>query len=235
MTHDEEQAIDELMRAVGAEIERLDDDLAFQDEKYLSWLARDLRAGQSRREREQDERNATRFAARMQRLILIRRTERALPPRELRYRGAPVVATASKAVALAHAAGCVPLLELSAAAGGGRDLWDEPSETWLDLSPHLPRGPHVAIGVSGDSMVPVLAPDDVILVKLGAAPVVNDLVVARVPDTGFVVKRVAALSLEYIELASFNESYPPIMLQRERSAVVGTVVARFSRGGRGMK
>jgi phage repressor protein C with HTH and peptisase S24 domain len=75
----------------------------------------------------------------------------------------------------------------------------------------------------------VLAPRDVILVQLDASPSVDDLVVARRPDEGFVVKRVASLTPQQIELASFNEAYAPVTVPRGPATVLGTVIARFSR------
>lgn len=225
----DEAAVDAMMRAVGTALERLDDALVFQDEALLAWLAQDLRDGLTRDERARDARDAAAFAERMAARRLEHRAERALPRRPLRHRDAPLAATVSQAVAAARDAGCAPLLDLSAAAGGGRDLWDEPAETWVTLPSDLPSGSHVAMGVSGDSMQPVLTPSDVILVKLGATPVVNDLVVARVPDAGFVVKRVASMTARRLELASFNAAYPPIVVQRDPATVLGTVVARFSR------
>jgi SOS-response transcriptional repressor LexA len=224
-----DRALDALIRIVGAELERIDDALEYQDDAFLTWLAQDLRAGLTRHERARDEDAATRFAERMQRRLLLVRAERRMPRRAPRYREAPFVATMSQAVTFAKASKCAPLLGLSVAAGSGRDLWDEPSETWLVLPDDLGVGAHVAMGVSGDSMQPLLTPRDVIVVKLGATPVVNDLVVARVPDAGFVVKRLASMTARHLELASFNEAYPPIKVERERGTMLGTVVARFSR------
>ena len=75
----------------------------------------------------------------------------------------------------------------------------------------------------------MLSPRDVILVRLDAVPVVDDLVVARLPDDGFVVKRVASLSGGSLELASFNPEYEPIVVGLHQASVLGTVIARFSR------
>jgi SOS-response transcriptional repressor LexA len=228
MTQDE-RALDALMRVVGGKIEDADDALAFQSEAFLTWLAEDLRAGLSTAERERDEREATAFAERTVARRASAQVEQRMPRRALRYREAAWVTTVSQAVGFAKAAGCAPLLGLCAAAGSGRDLWDEPSETWVELPADLPSAAYLAMGVSGDSMLPVLTPRDVILVKLGASPVVNDLVVARVPDAGFVVKRIASLTPRHLELASFNDAYPPVTIERLPAAVLGTVVARFSR------
>ena len=49
-----------------------------------------------------------------------------------------------------------------------------------------------ALRVAGDSMAPVLDSREVILIDLDAAPRVDDLIVARLPDQSHVVKRVAS-------------------------------------------
>ena len=74
---------------------------------------------------------------------------------------------------------------------------------------------------------PVLEPRDVILIKLDGSPKTNDVVVARIPDEGYVVKRVAGMQNGRIELASFNPDYKPIFIDRHRSSILGTVIARF--------
>lgn len=199
------------------------------DERFLARLARDLRARMSPAERARDERDADAFAQRAALRLAIRRVEESLPRRAPRYRDTPMVATVSQSVLLAAADGCAPLLDLAAAAGAGRALWDEPCDAWLELPADLPPSRYVALRVAGDSMDPVLASRDVMLVKLDTAPCVNDLVVARLPDDGFVVKRVAALANGSIELASFNSAYDPIVVPRDQVAILGTVIARFAR------
>jgi phage repressor protein C with HTH and peptisase S24 domain len=159
----------------------------------------------------------------------VERTALRLPRRPARYREAAVITTIGAAVPLARVAGCAALLDLAAAAGTGREMWDDPCETWLELPPDIPPGRHVAIHVEGDSMEPVLSSGDVIVIKLDAVPVVNDLVVARRPNSGFVVKRLAAITPRQIELASLNPAYPPFRMRRGSASILGTVVARFSR------
>jgi len=141
-----------------------------------------------------------------------------------------VSATVTQSLPIAMEQRCAVMLELAAAAGAGRELWDEPCDTWVELPADLPPARYLAMRVEGDSMQPVLAPRDVILVQLDAAPAVDDLVVSRWPDGGFVVKRVASLTPKRIELASFNEAYEPVTVRRDPSTVLGTVIARFSRG-----
>lgn len=121
------------------------------------------------------------------------------------------------------------MLSMSAAAGAGRELWDETCDWWLELPPDISTGRYLALGVSGDSMVPLLTPHDVILVKLDAVPAVHDLVVARVGENGFVVKRVASLTAERMLLGSFNPAYPLLLVNHADVSLLGTVIARFSR------
>jgi phage repressor protein C with HTH and peptisase S24 domain len=230
MTQFDDDAVDELMRLVGAEVERGDETLAYRSEAQLAWIAQDLRAGATSAERARDERDAAEFARRAVARLAVRRAEERLPQRPLRERAALVTGTVAQSLPLAMEQGCAVLLELAAAAGAGRELWDEPCDTWVELPAGVHGDRYVALRVDGDSMQPVLAPRDVILVQLDAAPVVDDLVVARRPDEGFVVKRVASLSPKRIELASFNEAYEPVMVRRDPSTVLGTVIARFTRG-----
>lgn len=221
MTRNDEQALDHAVRLVGRELERMDDELRWQDESLLRWLADDLQAGLSHAERERDAAAADAFVH----ALLAR--ER-FPARALRYREAPFVTPIAEAVAMAGAARCAAVLDLAAAAGAGRELWDDPCDTWLELPPDVPNGKHVSIRVEGDSMEPVLKSGDLILVKLDAVPAVDDLVLARKPNAGFVVKRVSAITPREVELSSFNADYPPFTMRRGSASILGTVIARFS-------
>ena len=224
-----DRVIEELMPAVGREIETSDDRLAYQDEKFLSWLARDLRVGLTSEERSKDEREASDFARRALSRLAVRRADRILSRRQLRERTAPVAATIEQSLAIASKNGCATLLDLAVAAGQGREIWDEPCDRWLELPDDISPGRYVALRVAGDSMTPVLRPREVILIQLDSNPRVDDLVVARLPDQSHVVKRVASIRDERIELASFNSDYDSIFVAREPSPVVGTVIARFTR------
>jgi SOS-response transcriptional repressor LexA len=227
MTQFDDDAVDELMRLVGAEVERRDADLAHQSEALLAWVAQDLRAGASGAERARDERDAEAFARRAMARLAVRRAERRLPRRMLHRRAAPMPATVTQSLSAAMEARCAVLLDQAAAAGSGRELWDEPCDSWVEVPSDLPSARYLAMRVQGDSMEPVLAPHEVILVQLDAVPAVDDLVVARRPDEGFVVKRVASLTSKRIELASFNDAYEPVTVRRDPTTVLGTVIARF--------
>ena len=226
----DDRAIDNLMSAVGREVELSDSELAYQDERFLFWLANDLRAGLDREQRSTDEREAIEFARRAVTRLQIRLAEKRLPRRQLRERAATLNATLAHSIPAANRERCATILDLAVAAGSGRELWDEPCDRWLELPDDVPSGRYVALRVAGDSMAPVLGPREVILVQLDASPRVDDLVIARLPDHSHVVKRVASMKGSKMELASFNPEYESIYLARDPSPVVGTVIARFTRG-----
>jgi SOS-response transcriptional repressor LexA len=225
----DDRSIEELMAAVGKEAELADHDLEHQDERFLFWLANDLRAGLDRDQRSRDERAATAFARRAVTRLKIRLAEKRLPRRQLAERAASISATLAHAIPAASRERCATILDLAVAAGSGRELWDEPCDRWLELPDDVPSGRYVALRVAGDSMAPVLGPSEVILIELDASPRVDDLVVARLPDQSHVVKRVASMKGSTMELASFNPDYESIFVSRDPSPVVGTVIARFTR------
>ena len=225
----DDRAIDELMSAVGRETELADENLVYQDERFLFWLAKDLRAGLDNDQRSRDERDAAEFARRALTRLKVRIVEKRLPRRKLRERAASMNATLAHSIPAANRERCATMLDLAVAAGGGRELWDEPCDRWLELPEDVASGRYVALRVAGDSMAPVLDSREVILIDLDAAPRVDDLIVARLPDQSHVVKRVASMKGSTMELASFNPEYESIFVARDPSPVVGTVIARFTR------
>ena len=225
----DDDSLDGLISAVGKEAERADQDLRYQDERFLRWLADDLRAGLDSGQRSTDAHDATEFARRALTRVKVRLAEKRLPRRELRERAASINATLAHSIPAASRERCATILDLAVAAGGGRELWDEPCDRWLELPDDVPSGRYVALRVAGDSMAPVLGPREVILIDLDSAPRVDDLVVARLADQSHVVKRVASMKGGTIELASFNAEYESIYVARDPSPVVGTVIARFTR------
>jgi phage repressor protein C with HTH and peptisase S24 domain len=229
MARFDDDSLDGLMSAVGKAAEQADQDLRYQDERFLRWLADDLRAGLDNRQRSADERDATEFARRALTRLKLRIAEKRLPRHRLQERAASINATLAHSIPAASRERCATILDLAVAAGGGRELWDEPCDRWLELPDDLPSGRYVALRVAGDSMAPVLDPREVILIDLDSAPRVDDLVVARLADQSHVVKRVAALKGSTIELASFNPEYESIFVARDPSPIVGTVIARFTR------
>jgi SOS-response transcriptional repressor LexA len=226
----DEDLIDELMRLVAADIEIGESADVYRDERFLAWLAEDLRAGLSGEERVKDSLDASAFGRRIAARIAARRAEKKLPRRELRQRSASSVASASESLLLAAREGCATLLDLAVAAGVGRELWEEPCEEWLNLPDDIvPSERYVALRVAGDSMSPVLEPRDVILIKLGSQPAIDELVVAHIPEQGYVVKYVSAIRENRIELSSFNHEYGSTLIPRSNHAILGTVLARFRR------
>jgi phage repressor protein C with HTH and peptisase S24 domain len=85
------------------------------------------------------------------------------------------------------------------------------------------RAEYVALNVIGDSMLPVLVPGDVLLVRTGKPAKVGALVVALHPDHGYVVKHVARVELTEIELVSFNPEYAPLRIANDPTLIFGTV------------
>jgi SOS-response transcriptional repressor LexA len=178
-------------------------------------------------ERSDISRRAAEFAKRLAPKIRARNVGRKFPRRSLLFRSAPVIARISVAQSLSRESHCAPLLELPVAAGEGRELWDELCDTWIELPGEIPDARYLALRVAGDSMVPFIESRDVILVQLDCPPAVDDVIVARRPDEGYVVKRVARIGLREMELDSFNPSYDPIRIPLGEMSVLGTVVARF--------
>ena len=137
------------------------------------------------------EAGAARFAERVRaRVATVGRGVRRIDQRPGADSGRPSGALATT-LAAARGLGAAPLVELGVAAGTGRELLDEACEVWVALPADLPAGRYVAIRVVGDSMVPLLHSGDVVLVDLDGAVAAGAVAVARHPEHGYVVKRVA--------------------------------------------
>jgi SOS-response transcriptional repressor LexA len=199
-----ERAKDLLVRIAGDRAMRRLDPLDSSETAFVEWYAREARAQRMRvREIASEPESAPAWEA----------------------------GTLAEVVAAAARVRHAPAIELSVAAGVGRELWDEPCERWIPLPEGTPDGKYVALRVTGDSMVPLLHDGDTILVKLGDELVPDAVVVARVPDGGYVVKRVGGLAGSRVELASLNPDYPPIVIPRDPSLVLGTVLLRWCTHG----
>ena len=198
---------------------------------FIEWYAREARATLSVGERRRLEEGADGFVYR----VLARRGMERLRVREVptEPESAPAwqEGTLAEVVAAAARVRHAPSVELSVAAGAGRELWDEPCDRWIPLPEGTPDGKYVALRVTGDSMVPLLHDGDTILVKLGEELAPDAVVVARVPDGGYVVKRVGGFAGSRVELASLNPDYPPIVIARDPSLVLGTVLLRWCTHG----
>ena len=227
----EEYEKDRLVRLVGQRaLPKLDpDDPA--NARYFDWLAREARAQLTVSERAKLEVAATEFADR----ILARVAATEIPV--LQLTGVPNVERRHDAMALSTALDqaarqrMVPWLEPAVAAGAGREIWEEPCDTWIELPEQVPSGRYVALPVSGDSMVPLFHAGDLILVRLGETCQSGDVIVARHPDHGYVVKRVGRIGRAKIELTSLNSAYRPMLLRRAEVKIMGTVVVRWCEHG----
>lgn len=140
---------------------------------------------------------------------------------------ATVPGLVSEILADARELRAAPQLDLSAAAGYGRDLWDEPCDQWVRVPDEIPNGEYISLRVTGDSMDPMLHTGDSILVQIGDRVLRDTVILARVPDAGYVVKKVGRVSRRELELQSLNEAFSPITVSREQYTVVGTVVLRW--------
>lgn len=222
-----ERAKDLLVRVAGERAMRELDPLDPAEAAFLEWYAREARATLSAAERRRLEGGADRFV----RDVLARRAAERSRVREVAAEPESAPAweegTLAQVVVAAARVRHAPALELSVAAGAGRELWDEPCDRWIPLPDGTPDGRYVALRVTGDSMVPLLHDGDTILVKLGDELAQDAVVVARVPDGGYVVKRVGGFAGSRVELASLNPDYPPIVIPRDPSLVLGTVLLRW--------
>jgi SOS-response transcriptional repressor LexA len=226
-----ERTKDLLVRIAGDRAMRGLDPLDLAERAFIEWYAREARATLSVAERQRLEAGADRFVRELQARRAVDRTR----VREVRSEPESAPAweegTLADVVAAAARVRHAPAVDLSVAAGVGRELWDEPCDRWIPLPDGTPDGRYVALRVTGDSMVPLLHDGDTILVKLGDELVPDAVVVARVPDGGYVVKRVGGIAGSRVELASLNPDYPPIVIPRDPSLVLGTVLLRWCTHG----
>jgi len=222
-----ERAKDLLVRVAGERaMDRLDP-LDPQESRFLEWYAREARLTLSVAERQKLDRGADRFVHEVRARRSIQRSRVREVAAEPESAPAWEEGTLAQVLTAAARARHAPALDLSVAAGAGRELWDEPCDRWIPLPEGSPDGKYVALRVTGDSMVPLLHDGDTILVKLGDELVPDAVVVARVPDGGYVVKRVGGIAGSRVELASLNADYPPIVIPRDPSLVLGTVLLRW--------
>lgn len=195
------------------------------DPHLLEWQARELRA------RPTDPGEAE--AARRMRERVLRRLAAMRAP-VLRVESWPTTepvqtpALVREFVEEGRAARRAPVSDLAIAAGVGRELWDEACAEWVEVPGELPSGRYVALRVAGDSMTPLLHDGDLVLVQLGGAePKPGAIVVARRPETGYVVKQVGRLGRAAVELVSMNPEYAPVFVPRDERTILGTVVLRW--------
>ena len=158
----------------------------------------------------------------------LRVREASAPPYERRMESPGVASSAlMRQLETLHRAVVVPGLAI--AAGAGLELWDVECSTTVDVPEDVPRGRHVALRVSGDSMEPLIHSGDLVLVRLDERAVTGTVVVARDPEHGYVVKEVGRLTPQGIELLSLNALYPVLRVPFATGSVLGAVVLCWSR------
>jgi SOS-response transcriptional repressor LexA len=196
-------------------------------ERFFDWWARDLRARES--SAGEFEARAVAFEARVRaRIAEIRYGVRVMNERP-GQRPPPVDGPVAQVLDRASAERCAPAFDLRVAAGVGRDLWDEPCTSWIELPEDVRNGQHIALTVAGESMEPLLHDGDTILLRLGPPIERDTVVVARHPDDGFVVKRVARVGARVVELASLHPGFAPIRIPRRDDLILGTVLLCWRR------
>lgn len=204
---------------------------AYNEDRFAQWLVREARDQMTPAERRENERAAQRFTTRARLRLITNAATRSLPVQPLLVRDARTVSTVAGAIAAAARDGCAPWIEESqVAAGTGRELWDESCDRWVELPDGTRGAKHVAVSVHGESMTPVLLPHDVIVVRIGTEAAVGQIVVARLPDGGHVVKRVASVTRLTVELESFNAEFTPFHIPRDSSLIVGAVTHLLRHG-----
>jgi SOS-response transcriptional repressor LexA len=199
------------------------DSPAFEDPRFAAWLAGQGVLGAELLSPTEVKALSRRIVADLEgdRLGVLMPT-RVPEPRPLDHAG-PVSGVIEEAVARHESA----LVDLDVAAGAGRELWDVECELCIPLPAELPRGRHLALRVSGESMEPLVHAGDVIVIRLGIDVTRDTVIVARGPDDGYVVKRVGRASRRSIELLSLNPAFPPLHIPRVANVVLGTVVLRW--------
>ncbi len=195
----------------------------WRDTRFVEWLASEVRTHDRRLRRRTDKELARQGHDMLARLRARRLgVRRATEPPPLRLPS--VVGSPGHVLAVAAREHAAPVVELSVAAGVGRELWDEPVENWLELPTDLDANQYLALKITGESMAPLMHTGDTVLVQLGADVERDTVVVARRPDDGYVCKRVGRLRGDTIELLSLGPDRPPITIPRDPRLILGTVL-----------
>lgn len=191
----------------------------------LEAIARETAANAGLAQRARVERIADDFIRRKMPRIIARSNRVRELPGDPALRPADFYASVSRCLVLAPEV--TPYVDLAVAAGTGRELWDVVCEDWVELPREIKDGRHIAVKVAGDSMTPLLHPGDVLLLKLGRTIERDTVVVARVPEEGYVVKRVGYVDRERITLVSLNAAFPDVDIPARDDLILGTLVARW--------
>lgn len=218
---------EDLLIELGASAEmRRPDSPLYTDERMIAWLDHEVNAPHRSGEgwsAEKIKASAARLRAKAEAIRLSVRPVAGSPPVE----AAAIVGTIPQVLDEARAMRAAPRLDLSAAAGVGRDLWDEPCDQWVEIPEDMPDGRYIAVPISGESMTPLIHTGDTVLVEVGVKIVRDTVVLARLSDGGYAVKRVGRLLRGRLELLSLNSEFPPVVVPRDERTVIGTVVLRW--------
>lgn len=202
------------------------DAAAYQDDRFVEWLARDARTRARRTVDWTDERVRQLADGMRARVLAAQLGVRSLEGDRV-IRSADPQGPVLKVLDRAAEMHCAVSADLGVAAGAGNELWDLDCDEWVQLPTDIPRGRYVALTVKGDSMLPLLHSGDVVLVRISQACATDSVVVARRPEDGHVVKRVGRIGRTRVELLSLNEGFAPISIPRQSDLIVGTVIARW--------
>jgi phage repressor protein C with HTH and peptisase S24 domain len=192
----------------------------YADSSFAEWLAAENRDDGVTELDENTIQRADEIQARAAAVVAKIRRIRSSP----HYLSPAIPGSPQQVAEFASNAGAAPFVELGVAAGIGRELWDEECSSWVRLPSGIPKGSYVALKVSGESMMPLLHSGDVMVLRLDSPFSSRDIVVARVEDSGFVVKRVGSVNPEFVELVSINPAFGSIRVSRAAQPVVGVVV-----------
>jgi hypothetical protein len=228
MTHDEHGRPtwdgEALAESLGRELARRDDAGVWSHQPFVEWFVAEARVDVERRTRgRRDPDSLLHCGQALHARVLARRCGVGLvdgaPPLVTPSRLAPPIQVMEEAAR----AGAVARVDLAAAAGPGRTLWDEPAEQWVALPPGAPLRRSLALRIAGESMAPLLHTGDTVLVELGPALVRGRIVVARNSDDDYVCKRVERVGRREVLLASLDPGYGTVTIPRDERLVVGTV------------
>jgi hypothetical protein len=228
MTHEEQDRPtwdgEAIAEALGRELAHRDDAELWSEEPFLEWLGADVRARMEHQARGGSEEDSMlRQGRRLRARMLARQSGIGIidaPPRlTLPTRRGTPSSVIEEALA-SHAVACV---DLAAAAGVGRELWDEPAEHWVALPAGVPRMRAIALRIAGESMAPLLRSGDTVLVELGPTLARGRVIVARRPDHGYVCKRVERVGRRDVLLSSLDLDYGTMTIPRDPILIVGTV------------
>jgi len=226
---------------VGRAVARDPDSPLWGDRQFLDWLAAELHAirpGHATREPSSVLRRSVRrkksddaaLLAEADAMIARVRARRLRVRRAIgrpRLRAPSTDGTPSTVLSDAAVVRAAPMVDLAVAAGSGRELWDEPVESWIDVPLELEGGPFLALSISGDSMVPLVHTGDTVLVRVSPVVRMNTVVVARHPEDGYVCKWVRSVGRRRLTLASLDPSRADVVIPHDRSLIVGTVVVAW--------